>query len=130
MQQAEKIRLDKWLWAARFFRTRTLAKQAIAGGKVRVNSSRAKASRELKTGDEVCLRVGWDEKTVTVTRLSDQRRGAPEAALLYEETEESIQHRERQAAMRSAAKAGVRRENRKPGKKERRQLLRIREKLG
>ena len=95
---AEKLRLDKWLWAARFFKTRSLAKAAIEGGKVQLDGQRVKVSKEILVGDELKIRQGWDEKVVRVLALSDQRRGAPEASLLYEETPESIARREAEAA--------------------------------
>ncbi len=86
----EKVRLNKWLWAARFFRTRAKAKQAIDGGKVHIHGVRGKASREIRLGDELRIRQGWDEKTVLVTSLSEHRGGAQEAILLYTETEQSV----------------------------------------
>ena len=86
----EKLRIDKWLWAARFFKTRSLAKTAIEGGKIHCNGERCKCSRELEVGFELTLRLGLDEKTVIVKALDDKRRGAPEAARLYEETPASI----------------------------------------
>lgn len=89
MSETEKFRLDKWLWAARFFKTRGLAVDAIDGGKVRVDGLRAKASKELKIGSEIRVTRPDGEWTVIVKALSLQRRGAPEAALLYEETEAS-----------------------------------------
>ncbi|HIJ78218.1 MAG: S4 domain-containing protein [Desulfobulbaceae bacterium] len=85
----KKIRLDKWLWAARFFKTRSLAAQAINGGKVHVNGARAKAARGVEVGEEIRIRKGTDEYVIMVRQLSAVRRGAPEAALLYLETEES-----------------------------------------
>lgn len=89
MTDNEKFRLDKWLWAARFFKTRGLAGDAIDGGKVRVDGLRAKASKELRVGNEVRITRPDGEWTIIVRALSNQRRGAPEAALLYEETEAS-----------------------------------------
>ncbi|WP_439102266.1 RNA-binding S4 domain-containing protein, partial [Congregibacter sp.] len=76
---AEKLRVDKWLWAARFFKTRSLAKAAIEGGKVQLSGQRVKVSREIAVGDQLRIRQGWDERDVIVLGLSDQRRGAPEA---------------------------------------------------
>ncbi len=72
-----KVRLDKWLWAARFFKTRSIAKQAIEGGKVHCNGSRSKSSREIEVGYELQIRQGWDELTVVVKALSDKRGSAP-----------------------------------------------------
>ena len=89
-----RLRLDKWLWAARFYKTRSLAKQAIEGGKVQCDGTRAKPSKEIEVGAEIRLRQGFDERTVIVSALSEQRRGAPEAQRLYAETAESIKLRE------------------------------------
>lgn len=121
----EKVRIDKWLWAARFFKTRNLAKQAIEGGKVQSAGQRLKASREITVGMELTVRQGWDEKTVQVMALSDQRRGAPEAALLYRETDASIAEREKRAAERKAGAAGHVISDHRPNKKERRQIHRF-----
>ena len=70
-----KVRLDKWLWAARFYKTRSMAKQAIEGGKVHCNGARTKSSRDIEIGSVLEIRQGWDEKTVTVTALSDKQIG-------------------------------------------------------
>lgn len=115
----DKVRLDKWLWAARFFRTRAKAKEAIDGGKVHVGGARGKPSRELAVGEELRVRQGYDEKTVIVKALSDQRRGAPEAQALYEETAESIERRNREAAQRKLAGSQVASQGR-PSKRDRR----------
>ncbi len=121
----EKVRIDKWLWAARFFKTRSLAKQAIDSGKVHSGGQKVKASREITLGTELTVRQGWDEKTVLVTALSDQRRGAPEAALLYRETDESVARREENAVQRKAGVAGQVISDHRPNKKERRQIHRF-----
>ena len=126
---ASGVRIDKWLWACRFFKTRSLAKQNIDGGKVKVNNVRAKPSRDLQVGDLVQFRHGWDERTVTVLALSDQRRGASEAQRLYEETEESISDREKNAAMRKASGKSMLVSDRRPTKKERRQIHQFKEKM-
>ncbi len=123
----EKVRLDKWLWAARFFRTRSLAKAAIEGGKVQVDNQRAKPSREISLGSTLEIRQGWDLKTVLVTGLSDQRRGATEAAQLYRETEQSLARRQDQAARRKALNMNSPHLDRRPTKKERRQIHRFKE---
>ncbi|MBB3047261.1 ribosome-associated heat shock protein Hsp15 [Litorivivens lipolytica] len=123
-----KVRLDKWLWAARFFKTRSLAKQAIEGGKVHYNGERCKVSKEVELGATLTIRQGWDEKTVAVHGLSDQRRGAPEAQLLYQETDDSIRLREERAAQRKAFGPGadlISRE--RPNKKQRRQIHRFKQ---
>ena len=117
----EKVRLDKWLWAARFFKTRALAKAAIEGGKVHHRGERCKPGKEPRLGDEYVLRMGFDERTVVVLALSAVRRGAPEAQLLYRETEDSIARREQAALQRQAGALGVQTDGR-PSKKQRRQL--------
>ena len=123
----DKLRLDKWLWAARFFKTRSLAKHAIEGGKVRMDGNRVKVSREICVGDQLSIRQGWDEKQVTVRALSDQRRGAPEAQALYEESADSIARREQEAAARKAAGGMLGRPEQRPTKKQRRQIHRFKQ---
>ena len=94
------MRIDKWLWAARFFKTRSLAQQAVAGGRVQQNGARTKPAHELKVGDMLEIRVAdwrWDVK---VTALSDKRGPAEEARKLYEETEASRAERERRGDLR------------------------------
>ena len=122
-----RLRLDKWLWAARFFKTRSLAKAAIEGGKVQLDGQRVKVSREISVGDTLQIRQGWDQKVVVVQALSDQRRGAPEARLLYRETEESIARRETEAAARKAAGGMIERPAQRPTKKQRRQIHRFKD---
>jgi len=117
----EKVRLDKWLWAARFFKTRGLAKAALEGGKVHCRGERCKAAKEIRQGDELDIRCGFDVRTIKVENLSDVRRGAPEAQLLYSETAESIEKREQAAQMRKAGALGIQTEGR-PTKKQRREL--------
>lgn len=121
-----KIRLDKWLWAARFFKTRAKAKEAIDGGKVHIDGTRSRPSKEIKIGEIIQLRQGWDEKTVVVTGLSEQRRGATEAAVLYEETAASIDKRLLIAEQRKAAGQQLSTQGR-PTKKDRRQIHRFKE---
>ncbi|NHN79479.1 ribosome-associated heat shock protein Hsp15 [Azotobacter chroococcum] len=122
----EKVRLDKWLWAARFYKTRALAKEAIEGGKVHCRGERCKPSKEPKIGEELTIRTGFDERTVVIRALSAVRRGAPEAQLLYEETAESRARREEAAALRKAGALGVETDGR-PSKKQRRQLFQFRQ---
>lgn len=118
-QQGDKVRLDKWLWAARFYKTRAIAKQMIDGGKVHYNGQRTKCSRHVEIGATIEIRQGFDEKVVIVLALSDTRRGAPEAQKLYRETEESIAKREENAAQRKAMGSSLNPRNR-PNKKDRR----------
>ncbi|WP_299182111.1 ribosome-associated heat shock protein Hsp15 [uncultured Neptuniibacter sp.] len=117
----EKVRLDKWLWAARFYKTRAIAKQMIDGGKVHYNGQRTKCSRHVEVGAILEIRQGFDEKEIVVVELSDQRRGAPEAQKLYRETEASIKKREEHAAQRKAMGSSLNPRHR-PNKKERRQI--------
>ncbi|MCC3344037.1 RNA-binding S4 domain-containing protein [Psychrobacter sanguinis] len=123
----QKVRLDKWLWAARFYRTRSLAKQAIEGGKVHFAGSRVKTSKEISVGDELTIRQGsataMTEKTVVVKNLSVQRGNATLAQNLYEETEESLKRREYFAEQRKLA--NLARPDTKPNKKQRRDLQRF-----
>ncbi|MHA7817784.1 MAG: RNA-binding S4 domain-containing protein [Pseudohaliea sp.] len=125
-----RLRVDKWLWAARFFRTRSLAKAAIEGGKVQMNGQRVKVSREISPGDVLQIRQGRDDREVTVLALSDQRRGAPEAQLLYEESADSIARREAEAAARRAAGGITPNPNRRPSKRERRLIHRFKDVSG
>lgn len=122
---SEKIRIDKWLWAARFFKTRTLAKTAIESGKVQLAGQRVKVSREIAPGDVLRIRQGWDEREVIVKGTSEQRRSAPIAQTLYEETSDSVARRERAAEARKAAGA-MARPTQRPGKHERKALERLR----
>ncbi|MBU2864263.1 ribosome-associated heat shock protein Hsp15 [Reinekea forsetii] len=122
------VRLDKWLWAARFYKTRALAKAAIEGGKVHYDGAKSKPSRVVELGKEVRLKLGWDEKTVIVDAISEQRRGAPEAQLLYTETPESVTKREALAVQRKAMNVGKVLSDHRPNKKERRQIHRFKTK--
>ena len=126
-QPLEKLRLDKWLWAARFFKTRGLAKAAIEGGKVHLGGQRVKVSKEISVGDTLQIRQGWDEKVVLIKSLSGQRRGAPEAQLLYEETADSRAKREAEAEARKAAGGMIDRPAHRPTKKQRRQIHRFKD---
>ena len=122
-----KCRLDKWLWAARFYKTRSLAAEAVDGGKVRVNDERAKPAKEVKLEMRITLRNKEVEIEVTVIGLSNIRRGAPDAALLYAETPASIQKRENAKLIGSADNA-VR--ERGAGRPTKRQLRDIRKFTG
>jgi ribosome-associated heat shock protein Hsp15 len=123
--RAERMRLDKWLWAARFFKTRQLAIDAINGGKVHLNGQRAKPGKDITVGAKLSInkdQYTWD---ITVAVLSAQRRPAPEAALLYEETPESLAKRQAEVARRREEKEfGIQPESR-PNKRERRLIHRF-----
>ena len=123
----DKLRLDKWLWAARFFKTRSLAKAAIEGGKVHLAGQRVKVSREIAVRDILQVRQGWDERVIAVLALSDQRRGAAEAQQLYAETDASIAKREAESAARKAAGGMIDRPAHRPNKKQRRQIHRFKD---
>lgn len=123
------IRLDKWLWAARFYKTRSIAKTMIEGGKVHYNGQRAKTSKTVEIGATIKLRQGNEEKEVLVIALSDQRRGAPEAQQLYQETEKSIKTREALAFARKANALSMPHPDRRPNKKERRDLVKFKEQI-
>lgn len=124
-QISPNIRLDKWLWAARFFKTRELAQTAVNGGKVHVNDERAKPSRMVRTGETLCIRQGYDEKIIIVTGLSDKRGSATQAATLYRETDGSIAARQEAAETRKAL--GWTAPSSRPNKKQRRQIIRFKQ---
>ncbi|MAV26271.1 MAG: RNA-binding protein [Gammaproteobacteria bacterium] len=124
----EKVRLDKWLWAARFFRTRAKAKLAINGGKVHVDGIRAKPSKEVIVGETLQIRQGYDEKVIVVTALSDNRGNATAAALLYQETEASLALRDAASERRKLAGNAISSEG-KPSKKQRRRIIQFREQI-
>ena len=116
----ESMRIDKWLWAARFFKTRSMAKQAIEGGKVHHQNERVKVSKEIRLGMEITIQQGWDKKTVVVKALSEVRGPAPVAQLLYDETQLSVARRELLAAQRKMN--NLARPDHRPSKKDRRQI--------
>ena len=116
------MRLDKWLWAARFFKTRSLASEAVAGGKVRVNDLAAKPARDIRCGDVIDLQAGGENWQVVVRGEADQRRPAAEARLLYAETEASQQKRAAAAELRRLSPQPVPMAKGRPTKRDRRQL--------
>jgi len=123
----EKVRIDKWLWAARFFKTRSIATEAISKNRVRIGGQRIKPSRLALVGDEVTIEKGPYEFHVTILGLNDQRRPAIEAQTLYKETENSFQTREllrERLRSDSIARVGLAGEGR-PSKKQRRQIIRF-----
>ena len=119
---SEEVRLDKWLWAARFFKARQLAKEASAGGNVHYNGARSKVSKKVELGAKLAIRQGYDIKTVIIKALSDKRGPASIAQTLYQETQESIEKREHEASLRKLNKATLPNPT-KPTKKERRQII-------
>jgi ribosome-associated heat shock protein Hsp15 len=122
----ERVRLDKWLWAARFFKTRSLAAEAVASGKVQVNGERAKRARPIQAGDEVRVRLGPYEHVVVVRALSGRRGPAAEAAELYEERPESRAAREATAQQLKTLHAAFAPEKGRPTKRDRREIERLR----
>lgn len=122
---SDKVRLDKWLWAARFFKTRALAKAAIEGGKVHYDGQRSKVSKIVELGATLTIRQGFDEKEIVVQAISDQRRGAPQAQLLYTETPASIKRRMDAGEHRKIMRAANLVPDHKPNKKERRDMQRF-----
>jgi ribosome-associated heat shock protein Hsp15 len=122
----DRVRLDKWLWAARFFKTRSLATEAVAGGKVEVNGERAKPAKAVKAGDEIRLRQGPYEHVLIVRQLGERRGPASVAQTLFEETQASREARERLAAqLKMAPPTFVYEEKGRPTKKDRRDLSRL-----
>lgn len=130
-----KVRLDRWLWAARFFKTRAQAKAAIEGGKVDFlvgassvrRTQKPKVSKEVARGDMLCIRRGWTSETVVVTEVSEQRGNATRAQALYAETPESTQVRAADVARRKMERAGLRVPASRPSKKDRRELRKLKE---
>ncbi len=122
----DRTRIDKWLWVARFYKTRGLSAEAIDSGKVEVNGERAKRSRLVQPGDRVRIRIGPYEHIITVRGLSERRGSAAIAALLYEEDVESKKAREAMAAHVRAMNANTGYDTGRPTKKDRRDLGRLR----
>ncbi len=120
------MRLDKWLWASRFFKTRGLAQAAIVGGKVKLSGERVKPAKEVAPGNELTIRIGEFEWAVTVKALSNKRGPAEAARKLYEEDEASRARRVAQAAERRAHASVMSERKGRPTKRERRQLERAR----
>jgi len=122
---SEKVRIDKWLWAARFFRTRALARDAIKGGKVQLDGVRVKPGRTLSVGDRLTIRRGEEEYTVTVDDLGDRRLSASLAADKYTEDPDSRARREAAAEKRRLDRKVRQERQRRPDKRERRQIVRF-----
>ena len=124
-ENEDRTRVDKWLWAARFYKTRSLAAEAVAGGKVQVNGERVKRAKPLQVGDEVRIRQGPYEHLVVVRELSDQRGPAARAVALYEETAESRAAREAMALQLKSLHTAFVPERGRPTKKDRRDIRRF-----
>lgn len=123
MDKADQgVRLDKWLWASRFFKTRSMAAKAVNGGKVHLNNHRVKAAKNVAVDDKLVITKGSLEFHITVLGLSAYRRPAKEARLLYVESEQSIKNREEQRDLRRMANAGYSAPAKKPGKRDRRKI--------
>jgi len=123
-----KIRIDKWLWAARFFKTRSIASEALKGGKISQDGTRVKPSKEVGVGDILTIRQGYVEKTVEVLGLSDKRGPAVQAQALYVESADSIERREKMKIMRQAQPAFRHSGEGRPTKRERRKIIQFTEK--
>ena len=126
-RQAEpaRVRIDRWLWAARFFKTRSLAKAAVEGGRAHVNGARVKAARSIRPGDTVTVSRGREEREVVVTGVAERRGSASDAAKLYEETARSVERRAEDDALRRMQRAGLRVPRTRPTTRQRRQLARL-----
>ena len=122
MSTQQKIRLDKWLWAARFFKTRSLAADAVNGGKVHVNGQRVKSSRLIQIGDHLEITRGQFKSEVIINELSEKRGPAKQAQNLYQETEQSIEQRELKIQQRKLLNASMQHTEGKPDKHQRRKL--------
>ncbi|GLX82782.1 RNA-binding S4 domain-containing protein [Thalassotalea eurytherma] len=122
-------RLDKWLWAARFFKTRAIAKQMIDGGKVFYNGQRTKSGKTVAIGDKIRVRQGYDEKEIVVIALADRRRDATFAQTLYQETDSSMKTREDTALARKQGILFSPATDTKPDKKQRRQIRQLKERI-
>ncbi|ADO11097.1 MULTISPECIES: ribosome-associated heat shock protein Hsp15 [Pantoea] len=124
-KSSEEVRLDKWLWAARFYKTRAMAREMIEGGKVHYNGQRSKPGKVVELNAELTLRQGNDERTVVVAGITAQRRPASEAQQLYHETDASIEKREKMAQARKMNALTMPHPDRRPDKKERRDLMKF-----
>ena len=125
-EHAGRVRLDKWLWAARFYKTRGLSAEAIDAGKIEVNGERAKRARLVQAGDRVKIRIGPYEHVITIKGVSEKRGSAPIAQALYEEDAESKKARELMAAHVRGMNANTGYESGRPTKKDRREIERLR----
>ncbi|NMP30434.1 RNA-binding protein [Thalassotalea sp. M1531] len=127
--ESSTTRLDKWLWAARFYKTRAIAKTMIDGGKVFYNGQRTKSGKAVSIGDKIRVRQGFDEKEVIVIALADKRRDATFAQTLYQETEVSVETRDRNTLARKQGAFFSPATDTKPDKKQRRQIRQLKERI-
>jgi ribosome-associated heat shock protein Hsp15 len=125
MQIEGEQRIDKWLWAARFYKTRSMATEAVSGGKVHLNNERIKPSRNIKVGDQLKVTRGQYEFSITVDGLNQQRRPAKEAECLYTESLESIEKRKELSLSLKAINANMPYSENRPSKKQRRQIVKF-----
>ncbi len=124
-KSAEAVRLDKWLWAARFYKTRAIARERVEGGKVHYNGQRSKPGKIVEPDAELTLRQGNDERTIIILAVSDKRGPASEAQQMYAETPQSIEKREKIALARKMNALTMPHPDRRPDKKERRDLMKF-----
>ncbi len=120
-----EVRIDKWLWAARFFKTRALAREMVSSGRVQYNGARPKPSKIVEVGATVSLPAGYDMKEVVIEKILDKRQGAPIAQTMYSETEESVKKRDENKLARQSQSFHSPRPDNKPDKKQRRELIKM-----
>jgi len=121
----EKVRLDKWLWAARFFKTRSLSAESVSGGKVHLNDQRVKAARSVSIGDTLVIQRGYDEYTIVIQGIAEKRGAAKIAQTLYEETAESIYRREQAADLRKYQHQGAQAGDHRPSGRDRKKIRKL-----
>ena len=121
------VRLDKWLWAARLFKTRAIARDAVQSGKVQYNTQRTKPGKIVELGANIKVPHGFDIRELVVLELSEQRRGAPIAQLMYQETQDSVQQRESNAEARKLSVFHSPKPDHRPDKKQRRQIIQFKQ---
>lgn len=126
-QPLERVRLDRWLWAARFFKSRAMAKTAIEGGKVELDGQRGKPSKEIMVGQQITVRRGDELFDIEVVALADKRGNATIAATLFNETADSINRRAADVARRKMERAGLRVPEKRPEKRDRRALAKMKQ---
>ncbi|AFV87381.1 heat-shock protein [Alteromonas mediterranea] len=123
----QNVRLDKWLWAARFFKTRAIARDMVQSGKVQYNGQRTKPGKHVELGAMIKVPAGWDNREIKVLGLSDKRLSAPLAQALFEETAESVTKREENQAARKLSAFHSPKPDHRPDKKQRRQIIKFKQ---